>query len=72
VGGFVEADFDGGEAVIAAAEGEAGGVDEVGLGEVKEELVRGCGGFLLQGREIGRDGEGVEGAAGEREELVRR
>ena len=62
LGGFVEADFDGGEVVVAAAEGEAGG-GEVRVGGLEEaDDLRGRHGDLL--RELGEgggDGDGVEG-----------
>ena len=71
LGGFVQADFDGGEVVVAATEGEAGGgVGGVGGLEEADDL-RGWHGDLV--RELGEgggDGDGVEGGAGEGEEGV--
>lgn len=71
--GFVEADLDGGEVVVAAADGEAGGrYGRVrGLEEV-DELSRGERDLMVELGECGRDGDGLEGGAGEGEEGVGR
>jgi hypothetical protein len=66
-----EADFDGGEEVVAAAEGERGARDGgVGFGEEVEDFVRGHGDLLREGGELGGDGDGAEGGAGGGEEGV--
>jgi hypothetical protein len=66
-----EADFDGGEVVVAATEGERGAGDRgVGCGEEVEDFVRGHGDLLGERGELGGDGDGVEGGAGGGEEGV--
>ena len=68
---FGEADFDGGEVVVAAAEREAGAGDGgVGLGEEVEDLVGRHGDLLGERGELGGDGDGAEGGAGGGEEGV--
>ena len=71
LGGFVQADFDGGEVVVAATEGEAGR-REGGVGGLEEadDLGGGHGDLLRELGEGGGDGDGVEGGAGEGEEGV--
>ena len=71
--GFVEADLDGGEVVVAAADGEAGG----GYGRVRgleevDELSRGERDLMVELGELGRDGDCLECGAGEGEEGVGR
>ena len=65
----VEADFNCGEVVVAAAEGEAfarkGGV---GAGELGNDVVGGGGGLVIEVGEAVRDGDGVQGGAGVGEE----
>lgn len=69
--GFVEADFDGGEVVVAATEGERGGWDFwVGLGDEVEDLRGWKRDLTVELRERGRNGEGLEGGAGGGEEGV--
>jgi hypothetical protein len=69
--GFIQADFDGGEIVVAAAEGHRGGRDfGVGLGDEVEDLCgwkRDLAGELSEGR---RDGDRLEGGASGAEEGV--
>ncbi len=69
---FAEAELDGGEVVVATAEGEAvrgeagvGGVEEVKDGGGRQGLL------VIEGGELSRDVEGVDGSAGEREEGLR-
>ena len=69
--GFVEADFDGGEVVVAATEGEAGAGDGgVGGGEAGEDVVWRHRSLMVEVIEGGRDGDGAEGGAGGGEEGV--
>ena len=69
VEGFVEADFDGGEVVVAAAEGEAV-AGRLGLVGEEVEDVRGWQGDLVGGGEVGGDGDGLEGGRASGEEGV--
>ncbi len=69
---FAEAELDGGEVIVAAAEGEAvrgeagvGGVEEVKDGGGRHGLL------VIEGGELPRDVEVVDGSAGEREEGLR-
>ena len=78
LGGFVQADFDGGEVVVAAAEGEAGGgVGGVGGLEEADDLVGWHGDLVVELGEDGGDGDGwkavrarVKKASGVRPEQV--
>jgi len=70
---FVEADFDGGEVVVAATDGKAGRGDRgVGLGEEAADVVGRQGELLVDGGELVRDFDGVDGLAGEMEEGIGR
>ena len=69
---LVEADFDGGEEVVATTEREAGTGDRgVGGGEETEDFGRWHGDLLGKRGELGGDDDGVEGGAGGGEEGVR-
>ena len=71
VEGLVEADFDGGEEVVAAADGDAfGGERWVGAGEERDDFVGRHGGLRGEPRKRGRDGDGTVGGAGVVEEIV--
>lgn len=59
---FVDADGDGGEAVVAAGKREAAvGVGGVGAGKVRENLLRGELDGLLNAGELARNGDRVKG-----------
>ncbi len=69
--GFVEADFYGGEVVIAATQSHAGGRDGgVGGGEEVDDLGGWHGDLVVERGELGWDGDAVVGRAGEGEEVV--
>ena len=71
VEGLVQTDFDGGEVVVAAAEGQRGVCDGgVGRGEEAEDLGRGHRDLPRELSERGWDGDGMEGGAGGGEEGV--
>ena len=62
---LVEAELDGGEVVVAAAEGEAfPGDGGVVAGEEVEDGRGGHGGLAVEAGELGGDGDAVRGAAG--------
>ena len=66
--GFADAGFDGGEVVVAAAEGEGvGGEGGVGGAEEAEDLVGGQGDLVVEFGDGVRDGDAVGGGAGEGE-----
>ena len=68
---FVQADFDGGEIVVAATESKRSRRDfGVGLGDEVEDLGRRKRDLAVQLRQRGRNGEGLEGGAGGGEEGV--
>jgi hypothetical protein len=68
--GFAEADFDGSEVVVAAGEGEAiSGDGWVGLGEEVEDVAGRHGDGVVEVVEGWRDGDAVDGFAGECEEV---
>jgi hypothetical protein len=71
LGAFVEADFDGGEVVVATADGEARGGDR-GVRRLEEvdELVGGEGDLVVELGERRRDSDRFVGGAGEGEEGV--
>jgi hypothetical protein len=69
--GFGHADFDGGEVVVAAAEGEAVGREGgVALCEEFEDVGGRHGDLVVEAGELCGDGDGVDGLAGEVEEGV--
>jgi len=71
LGALVEADLDGGEVVVAAADGEArGGDGGVRRLEEVDELVGGEGDLVVELGERRRDGDRFVGGAGESEEGV--
>jgi hypothetical protein len=72
LGALVEADLDGGEVVVATADGEAGGGDgRVRRLEEIDELVGGEGDLVVELGERRWDGDRFVGGAGEGEESVR-
>ena len=71
LGALVEADLDGGEVVVAAADGEArGGDGGVRCLEEVDELAGGEGDLVVEPGERWRDGDRFVGGAGESEEGV--
>lgn len=73
MGLFVEADFDCGEVVVAAAHREAGGSDRgIGRGEEAEDLRRWKRDLFVQRSEGRRNEDGVKGRARQLEEGVGR
>ena len=69
--GLVEADFDGGEVVVAATKGEAcAGDGGVGDGEAGEDVVGGHGCLMVEVVESGRNGDLANSGAGGGEEVV--
>jgi hypothetical protein len=70
---FAHADFDRGEVVVAAAEGEAvAGEGRVGPGEEADDLAGRHGDLAVEGGQLGWDGYGLDGLAGRGEEGIRR
>ena len=69
---FAHADFDRGEVVVAATEGEAvAGEGRVGPGEEADDLAGRHGDLVVKGGQLSWDGYGVDGLAGRSEERVR-
>ena len=71
--GLAHADFDRGEVVVAAAEGEAvAGEGRVGPGEEADDFAGRHGDLVVKGGQLSWDGYGVDGLAGRREEGIGR